>query len=60
MMARMKEGHTSATAAHSSSESLRTTIPAHVTKKLGIARMDVLVWDIDKVDGEWTATIRKA
>lgn len=42
------------------SKSVRTTIPKHIAKKLELDRGVRLKWDIDKVDGEWMAVIRKA
>lgn len=59
-MARMKEGRTSVSIARATTASLRTTIPAHITKQLTLAAKDQLDWSIDKIDGEWVATIRKA
>ncbi len=43
----------------SRSESVRTTIPKHIARKLGLEPSVHVVWDLDKVDGEWMATMRK-
>lgn len=59
-MARIQEGRTSVSIARKATVSLRTTIPAHITKKLDLTAKDQLDWDVDKVDGVWIATIRKA
>ena len=58
-MARIKEGQTAVSIARAATVSLRTTIPAHITKQLGLSAKDRLDWDLDKVDGEWVATIHK-
>ena len=58
-MARIQEGRTSVSIARKATVSLRTTIPAHVTRKLNLTARDQLEWDLDKVDGVWVATIRK-
>lgn len=42
------------------SKSVRTTIPKHIAKKLELDQGVHLKWDIDKIDGEWMAVIRKA
>ena len=58
-MSRLKGNLTVATLAHSSSESLRTTIPTHVTKQLGLVCRDRLDWRIDKVGDEWVVVVRR-
>ena len=58
-MARFGPNETVASLAVSRSSSLRTTIPAHIVQKLGLEHGGHLDWDIDKVGGEWVATIRK-
>jgi len=52
-------GETAIVLAVQRSESVRTTVPKHVAKKLGLEPGIHVVWDIDKVDGEWIETIRK-
>ena len=42
------------------SESVRTTIPKHIAKKLGLGVGARVVWDLDKVDGEWIVVVRRA
>lgn len=42
------------------SESVRTTVPKHIAKKLGLEPGVHVMWDIDKIEGEWVATIKKA
>ena len=58
-MARLKNNETVMTLAVSSSDSLRTTVPIHIVKKLKLEKGDHVEWDIDKVSGDWIATIRK-
>ena len=58
-MARLENNETVMTLAVSRSNSLRTTVPVHITRKLKLAQGDRVVWDFDKVDGKWIATIRK-
>lgn len=41
------------------SASVRTTIPKNIAKKLGLAPGVHVVWDIDKIDNEWVAVIKK-
>lgn len=41
------------------SESVRTTIPKHIATKLGLEPGIRVVWDIDKTDNEWIATVRR-
>ena len=43
----------------SRSESLRTTVPIHITQKLGLKKGDMAVWDMDKVNGTWVAILKK-
>ena len=43
----------------SRSESVRTTIPKHIARKLGLEPSVRVVWDLDKVDGEWVAVVRR-
>ncbi len=42
------------------SESVRTTIPKNIARKLELGPGVHLEWDIDKVDGKWVAIIKKA
>ena len=58
-MARIKEGLTSVSVARSKTVSLRTTIPAHVAKRLGLTAKDQLDWNLDKVGDKWVAVIEK-
>ena len=58
-MARMKNNETVMTLAVSSSDSLRTTVPIHIVKKLGLENGDRVQWDIDKKDNKWFAVIVK-
>ena len=58
-MARMSDNETIASLAVSHSNSLRTTIPIHIVRKLCLASGDHIVWDIDKIKGKWIAPIRK-
>lgn len=41
------------------SQSVRTTIPKHIAKKLGLKPGEVVIWDTDKINGKWVATISK-
>lgn len=58
-MGRMRGTETSVSSAKSASDSLRTTIPMFVTKRLDLAAKDRLDWEIDKVGDEWVAVVRK-
>ena len=58
-MARLQDNETVLSLAVSRSNSLRTTVPIHIVRKLDLESSDHIVWDIDKIDGEWVATIRK-
>ena len=58
-MARLKDNETKLTLAVSRSNSLRTTVPIHIVHKLDLENGDRIVWDIDKIGGEWIAIIRK-
>ena len=58
-MARLETNKTILAQAISRSPSLRTTVPIGVTKKLGLKRGDVVVWDVDKVKGKWIAIVEK-
>lgn len=44
----------------SNSDSVRTTIPIHIAKKLGLSEGDTLTWDLDKINGRWIGTVRKS
>ena len=59
-MAKLRDGETMMSLAVSRSDSLRTTVPLHIARKLGLRQKDRVVWDLDKVGDEWIATIRKA
>ena len=43
----------------SNSRSLRTTVPIHVARQLGLEPGSRVKWDLDKVKGRWVATITK-
>ena len=58
-MGRIRDGETALALAVPHSESLRTTVPANVVRKLQLNAKDHVFWDIDKIDNEWVATIRK-
>ncbi len=58
-MARLENSETILTLAVSNSQSLRTTVPIHIAKKLGLEKGDHVEWDIDKVNSQWIAKIIK-
>ena len=58
-MVRLENSETILTLAVSKSNSLRTTIPIHITKKLGLGKGDHVEWDIDKNNDGWIAIIKK-
>lgn len=58
-MARLENNETVLSLAVSKSNSLRTTVPIHITKKLGLTKGDHIEWDIDKEDNVWMAKIIK-
>ena len=58
-MARVENNETVLTLAVSNSNSLRTTVPIHIAKKLGLEKGDHVEWDIDKVNNGWIAIIHK-
>ena len=59
-MPRLENNETVLSLAVSHSNSLRTTVPIHITRKLGLEEKTHIVWDIDKKsDGTWIATIEK-
>ena len=39
--------------------SLRTTVPMAIVRQMGLSGGDRLEWEMDKIGGEWIATIRK-
>ncbi|MCY4491810.1 MAG: hypothetical protein OXC46_10210 [Thaumarchaeota archaeon] len=59
-MARMNSSQSKVAAARPESISMRTTIPTFLAKKMNLDIGDTLNWDLDKIDGEWVMTIRKA
>lgn len=59
-MGKLKGMVTAASLARTSSDSLKTTIPTMIAAQLDISPKDRLEWRIDKVEGVWVATIRKA
>ena len=59
-MARMNSNQSKVAAARPESISMRTTIPTFLAKKMNLDVGDTLNWDLDKIDGEWVMTIRKA
>lgn len=58
-MPRLENSETVLTLAVSNSNSLRTTVPIHIAKKLGLEKGDHVEWDIDKVNNRWIAIIQK-
>ena len=58
-MARLTSNESALSAALADGSSLRTTVPVHITHKLGVIKGDRLIWDIDKIDDKWIATIQK-
>lgn len=58
-MARLATNETKLTLAVSKSDSLRTTVPMNIAKKLGLKEGDHLTWDVDKISGDWIATVKK-
>ena len=58
-MARMETNETVLSLAVSRSNSLRTTVPIHIIRKLNLEKGDTVEWDLDKVGKDWIATIRK-
>ncbi len=59
-MGRLESDETILALAVSRSNSLRTTIPRHIVKKLNLSKGDAVRWDIDKTtNGKWVATISK-
>ena len=59
-MTRLSDNETVLTLAVSKSKSLRTTVPIHIIRKLGVSQGDHVTWDLDKTDnGEWIAVMRK-
>ena len=59
-MAREDSAETVMALAVSKSRSLRTTVPIHVARQLGLEPGSRVKWDMDKVRGRWIATICKA
>lgn len=59
-MPRLEDNETVLSLAVSRSNSLRTTVPIHIVRKLGLEQGIHVVWDIEKTkDGKWIATIEK-
>ncbi len=58
-MARLEVNETRVSLAVSNSNSLRTTIPIHIAKKMGLAEGDSVMWDLDKISNRWIGTIKK-
>ena len=59
-MARMQNDITKITKAKPETVSVRTTIPSHIAKKLGLKSGDSVEWDVDKGDdGTWFAKFEK-
>lgn len=59
-MGRPAENHSRVTRARPETVSVRTTIPAHVARKLKLEAGDTLEWDLDKEGAVWFARIAKA
>ena len=58
-MAKLGGNETMLSRAVSKSDSLRTTVPIHIVKKLGLKKGEHIEWDLDKVNNEWIAIIKK-
>lgn len=58
-MGRTPSNHTKVSKAKPETTSVRTTIPAYIAAKLRLGAGDDLTWDIDKIDGQWVATLSK-
>ena len=58
-MARLGVNESALALAVSKSCSLRTTVPLHIVNQMGLSEKDIIVWSLDKIDGDWIATIRK-
>ena len=43
----------------SRSESIRTTVPIHVARKLGLSQGNRIMWAFTKVGDKWIAVIQK-
>ena len=58
-MARLEINETRVSLAVSNSQSLRTTIPIHIAKKMKLSAGDSVSWDFDKISNVWVGTIKK-
>ncbi len=58
-MGKLESDETIVALAVRESVSVRTTIPKHIAKKLGLEPGIHLKWDTDKIDGKWVAVFRK-
>lgn len=58
-MTRMVGDKSRVSAAKSGHISVRTTIPAHIARKMELRVGSTVEWDLDKVNGQWVATIRR-
>ncbi len=58
-MVKQEEGITVLQYAVSHSKSLRSTVPTKIIKKLGLEQGSHIEWDIEKIDEEWVAIVRK-
>ena len=57
---RQKRNETKVVLAKTASESLRTTIPAHIVEILGLKGGDSLRWDFSTQDSHITVTLQKS
>lgn len=57
-MARLKNNETVLSLAVSKSDSLRTTVPIHIVRKLDLKQGDHIEWDIEKIDRVWFAIVK--
>ena len=58
-MARNETDESVLSLAVSKSNSLRTTVPIHIINQLNLKKGDTVKWTLDKVNNEWTASIKK-
>lgn len=58
-MAKLKALLSAVSTASQTSNSLKTTIPIFVALQMELAPKDHLKWRLDKVGGEWVATLKK-
>lgn len=59
-MGRIADNRSKVTLARPNTASVRSTIPEHVARQLGLGAGDTLVWELDKDADGWLVTVRKA